>query len=67
MADLLAPGGTVVVDDFTPATGRPPTHDGGPDTARLHWLTHPALHTTELRLAPDLATLVGTLRHTDDR
>lgn len=59
---LLAPGGTVTVDDFTPCTTWPPQHEGRPDTARLHWLEHPALRTTELRLAADLSTLVGTLR-----
>ncbi|GHI07983.1 transferase [Streptomyces cellostaticus] len=57
---VLAPGGTVVVDDFTPATGWPPLHEGAPDLARLHWLEHPALRATELRLAPDLSTVVGT-------
>lgn len=59
---LLTPGGAVVVDDFTPATGWPPLHEGAPDLARLHWLEHVALHTVELRLAEDLATLVGTRR-----
>ncbi|WP_329578552.1 class I SAM-dependent methyltransferase [Kitasatospora sp. NBC_01250] len=59
---LLTPGGTVTVDDFTPCTTWPPQHEGRPDTARLHWLEHPALRTTELRLAADLSTLVGTLR-----
>jgi predicted O-methyltransferase YrrM len=56
---LLAPGGTVVVDDFTPATSWPPLHEGAPDRARLHWLEHPALRAVELRLAPDLSTVVG--------
>jgi predicted O-methyltransferase YrrM len=32
------------------------------DRARLHRLTHVALDTVELRLAEDLATLVGTRR-----
>ncbi|MER6358872.1 S1 RNA-binding domain-containing protein [Streptomyces sp. NPDC001634] len=59
---LLAPGGTVVVDDFTPATTWPPLHDDAMDTARMRWLNHPYLHTTELRLADDLSTLVGTRR-----
>jgi hypothetical protein len=54
------PGGTVVVDDFTPATGWPPLHEGEVDRARLHWLEHPALRATELRLAPDLSAVVGT-------
>ncbi|MEU6592615.1 class I SAM-dependent methyltransferase [Streptomyces sp. NPDC046881] len=57
---LLVPGGTVVVDDFTPAAGRPPLHEGVPDRARLHWLEHPALRAVELRLAADLSTVVGT-------
>ncbi|MFF5531474.1 O-methyltransferase [Streptomyces cinerochromogenes] len=57
---LLVPGGTVVVDDFTPASGRVPLHEGRPDRARLHWLEHPALRAVELRLAADLSTVVGT-------
>ncbi|RSN54965.1 SAM-dependent methyltransferase [Streptomyces sp. WAC 04229] len=57
---LLTPGGTLVVDDFTPATTWPPLFDGAPDHPRLHWLDHPALRSTELRLAPDLAVIVGT-------
>ncbi|MEV5876080.1 class I SAM-dependent methyltransferase [Streptomyces sp. NPDC052101] len=59
---LLVGGGTVVVDDFTPATGWPPLHAGELDRARLHWLEHPALRATELRLAADLSTVVGTRR-----
>jgi predicted O-methyltransferase YrrM len=58
---LLAPGGTVVVDDFTPATGWPPLHEGRPDAPRLHWLEHPALDAVELRLAADLSSVVGRL------
>jgi len=52
----LAVGGTIVLDDFTPA-GAPgaPEHD----PPRRHWLEHPLLHATEVRLAPDLATIVG--------
>ncbi|WP_328988872.1 cytidine deaminase [Kribbella sp. NBC_01245] len=56
----LNPGGTLVIDDLTPMTSWPPHHDGSIDQARLHWLNHPALLTTELRLAPNQATLVGT-------
>lgn len=49
-------GGTVVLDDFTPAgSPRAPLHD----FARQYWLEHPALRTTEIRLSPNLATLVG--------
>lgn len=52
-------GGCLVVDDFTPLESWPPLHEGEPDGARLHWLEHPELCSTELRLAPDLATVVG--------
>ena len=53
----LAIGGTVVLDDFTPVgEPGPPAHDH----ARRYWLEHPALKTTEIRLSPRLATLVGT-------
>ncbi|WP_408050362.1 hypothetical protein [Streptomyces sp. HO565] len=64
---LLAPGGTVVRDDFTPATERPPAHEGRVDRARLRRPEHPALHTVERPLAPDLAALVGTRRRPGER
>ncbi|MEV3938110.1 class I SAM-dependent methyltransferase [Glycomyces sp. NPDC049804] len=59
---LLRPGGALVIDDFTPMTAWPPVHDGRPDSARLDWLEHPALLGAEVRLAPDLATIVATRR-----
>ncbi|MCP2321691.1 putative O-methyltransferase YrrM [Hamadaea flava] len=61
-ARLVRPGGVLVVDDFTPATEWPPTHAGQPDEARLHWLSHPELAAIEVRLAPDLASVVATRR-----
>jgi predicted O-methyltransferase YrrM len=60
---LLVPGGTVVLDDFAPATSWPPLHDGRPDATRLHWLTHAGLLATEVRVAPDMATIVATRKH----
>ncbi|GAA3487366.1 O-methyltransferase [Streptomyces cremeus] len=59
---LLRPAGTVVIDDFTPLTQWPPLMGGEPDTARLAWLEHPDLLATEVRLAPDLSTVIGTRR-----
>jgi predicted O-methyltransferase YrrM len=59
---LLRPGGTLVIDDLTPAKDWPPTFQGQADEGRVHWLTHPGLCAAELRLAPDLATLVATRR-----
>jgi hypothetical protein len=59
---LIKPGGTMVIDDLTPASTWPPRFDGQVDQARMYWLTHPALDAAELRLAPDLAALVATRR-----
>lgn len=59
---VLTPGGTVVIDDFTPADAWPPLHNGQPDEARIWWLEHPALRATEVQLADDLSTIVATRR-----
>jgi predicted O-methyltransferase YrrM len=59
---LLRPGGTVVIDDLTPAREWPPRFSGQVDAARMHWLTHLGLDAAELRLAPDPAALVATRR-----
>jgi predicted O-methyltransferase YrrM len=59
---LLRPGGTLVIDDLTPARDWPPRFAGRVDEARMHWLSYPGLDATELRLAPDLAALVATRR-----
>jgi predicted O-methyltransferase YrrM len=53
----LAPGGTVVLDDFTPRTGWPVD-----DPPRLHWLEHPDVFTTEIVTGPTSCTLVATRR-----
>jgi predicted O-methyltransferase YrrM len=56
----LAPGGTLVIDDFTPSDSRPPrTPEGDVDRPRLHWLEHPALHAIEVCLAVDLAAIIA--------
>ena len=52
----LTKGGTIVLDDFVPA-GAPGADKH--DAARRHWLEHPLLHATELRLTANLATIVG--------
>jgi predicted O-methyltransferase YrrM len=58
-AEWMAPGGTLVIGDFTPMESWPPQRDGEPDTARLHWLQHPALIATELRLSRTISTVVA--------
>jgi predicted O-methyltransferase YrrM len=49
---LLAPRGTVVLDDLTP--GRP-----GPDPVREFWLGHRELAATEILTTPDTAAIVA--------
>lgn len=58
-ASVLRPGATMTIDDYTPATTWPPVFGDEPDHSRIHWLTHPDLHATEIRVAPDLAVIVG--------
>jgi predicted O-methyltransferase YrrM len=68
-ATWLRPDGVLVIDDFTPMTTWPPYMSGTGegtaatlDAARLHWLTHPDLLATEIRITPGAATIVGRLR-----
>lgn len=56
---VLRHGGTITIDDYTPTTTWPPMFGDQPDHSRIHWLTHPDLHATEIRVAPDLAVIVG--------
>lgn len=49
---LLAPGGTVVLDDLSP--GRP-----GPDPVRAFWLEHPELAAIELLTTPETAAILA--------
>ena len=58
-ADWMQPGGLIVMDDFTPMTRWPPSHGGQPDHARMHWLEHPQMRATEVRVAPTAASLLG--------
>jgi predicted O-methyltransferase YrrM len=55
LADLLAPGGTLVLDDLTP--GRP-----GPDPVRERWLRHPGMAALELQISPTEAVIVAVLQ-----
>jgi predicted O-methyltransferase YrrM len=62
VADLVAPGGLVVMDDFTPSDGWPPTFQGVPDALRIAWLTDPRFTATDLRVSPTESVLLAT-RH----
>lgn len=59
-AAWLRPGGLLVIDDFSPLTGWPPTYAGRVDTARLQWLDHPLLRATQVALTPHHATILAT-------
>jgi predicted O-methyltransferase YrrM len=59
----LKPFGALVIDDFTPIAGWPPQHGGVPDSARLHWLMHRDLLSTEIVLCPEMSTIVALRRH----
>jgi len=52
---LLAPGGTLVLDDLTPGYA-------DPDPVRELWLDHPRLIAAELQISPHEAVIVGTLQ-----
>jgi len=52
---LLAPGGTLLLDDLTP--GRE-----GSDPVRELWLGHPRLLAAEVQISPHEAAIVGTLQ-----
>jgi predicted O-methyltransferase YrrM len=54
--------GTIVIDDFTPLTRWPPLQEAQLDQARLHWLEHPALLTSELVVCPEMSIIVCTLK-----
>ena len=54
LVGLLAPGGTLVVDNLTPGRGRS-------DSVRRLWLEHPRLVGVELLVSEREAVVVGTL------
>jgi predicted O-methyltransferase YrrM len=68
-ARLLTPGGTVVLDDFHPPFEFWPEEVGALDEygrsvtlSRQHWLQHPALFATEVRVHPQMSVVLGTRR-----
>ena len=52
---LLAPGGTLLLDDLTPGRDRS-------DPVRELWLGHPRLLAAEVQISPHEAAIVGTLQ-----
>ncbi|HYH35167.1 MAG TPA: class I SAM-dependent methyltransferase [Nocardioides sp.] len=62
VADLVEPGGLVVLDDLTPCEQWPPVAHGRVDTLREEWLTDERFTAVEVLVASDAATLVATRR-----
>jgi predicted O-methyltransferase YrrM len=62
VADLLEPGGVVVLDDFTPCESWPPVYAGRVDSLREGWLTDERFTTVEVMVASDTSVLVAAKR-----
>lgn len=62
VADLVEPGGIVVLDDLQPSEVWPPMTDGQVDMLRQLWLTDKRFTTVEVMVAADAAVLLATKR-----
>ncbi|MFF2012932.1 O-methyltransferase [Streptomyces sp. NPDC058195] len=62
VVDLLAPGGLLVLDDFTPSSHWPPRFEGEVDELRLFYLTHPDLEAAEVLTTPTSSAIVASRR-----
>ncbi|WP_406118570.1 O-methyltransferase [Streptomyces sp. NBC_00989] len=62
VVSLLAPGGLLVLDDFTPSPHWPPRFGDEVDQLRLFYLTHPALDATEVLTTPASSAVVAARR-----
>ncbi|GGK22376.1 transferase [Streptomyces camponoticapitis] len=62
VVELLAPGGLLILDDFTPSSEWPPRFEGEVDELRVFYLTHPALEATEVLTTPASSAVVAARR-----
>jgi len=60
VAELIAPGGIVVMDDFTPSDGWPPEFLGRPDELRVAWLTDPRFTAVDVRVSATESAVLAT-------
>lgn len=60
VVELLAPGGVLVMDDFTPAATWPPRFDGEVDELRVFYLCHPRLSAVEVLTTATTSAVVAT-------
>ena len=59
VADLVEPGGIVVLDDFEPCQMWPPISFGRVDTLREAWLTDERFVAVEVMVAPDASAVIA--------
>lgn len=62
VADLIEPGGVVVLDDFTPCESWPPVQSGRVDVLRELWLTDERFTSAEVMVAQDTSVILATKR-----
>ena len=63
VVELLAPGGVLIMDDFTPAPDGPdwpPRFDGQIDELRVFYLSHPRLAAAEVRTTATSSAVIAT-------
>ena len=62
LADLMEPGGMVVLDDFVPSAFWPPIVEGRVDTVRERWLTDIRFAAVEMLIDIDASLIIATRR-----
>ena len=62
IADLVEPGGIVVLGDFWPCEQWPPLNGGRVDTLREQWLTDDRFTAVEVMVATDASVILATHR-----
>ena len=62
IADLVEPGGIVVLDNFWPCEQWPPIFAGRVDTLREEWLTDERFTAVEVMVAADASVVLATRR-----
>src|SRR5690606_30208213 len=62
LADLVEPGGIVVLDDFVPSAFWPPIVEGRVDTVREQWLTDDRFAAVEMLIDVDASLIIATRR-----
>lgn len=62
IADLMEPGGVVVLDDFTPSSQWPPVYEGRVDAMRERWLTDERFTAVDVHVTDDASVVLAARR-----